>query len=211
MTKIIGGIIVAVLFVVGFLVWQGKSQPSPAENANKPPQEGKMMEQGMGMISSIKDAMGLGKAMQCSYVSDAQGQSFQSEVVVNGEKFKSTTTMNDMVVYAVFDGENQYTWMSNSQQGMKMSKDCLEKMKEMAKNLPATNDQVPLSEDVAKSFDGAKNVSCTVATNTDMSVPKDIIFTDQCAMMEESMKMMEQMKDKMPAGMTMPALPNAAY
>ena len=35
-----------------------------------------------------------------------------------------------------------------------------------------------------KAFEMAKNVKCTPASDTDFTLPADVTFTDQCALME---------------------------
>lgn len=219
MAKIIGGVVVLVLLVVGFWVWQSKQAAAPTDKlgmaALPAPANDGFMDKGLGVVSSIKDAMGLGQTMQCTFASgDGDALAMRSSVVVDGQKFKSTTVMKDMTAYAVFDGETQYSWTSQSKQGMKLSKECLAQMtgtvKDMAAQTPTQNQPAP-AEDLSKSFDMAKNVQCEAASAADFTLPTDIVFTDQCAMMEQSMKILEQMKDKMPAGVEIPVMPNAAY
>lgn len=204
MAKIIGGIIVVVVLIGVVFVWQGKKADAPL--ADTPGEvitgtEENLEDTGRSMVSSIKDAMGLGKAMQCTYQMN-QGDSataMTSTVSVEGEKFKSTTVMKDMTIYALFDGETQYTWMSNTKQGMKMSKDCLAKMTDSFKNMPQSTPAPSQPQDVREGFDMAQNVQCEESGKIDLTLPSDVTFTDQCAMMEQSLKMMEQLKQSMPA------------
>lgn len=158
-----------------------------------------------GMVSSIKDAMGLGTAMQCTYSTEQDGKTFESTVQVEGEKFRSESTIAGMKTYALSDGSDQYMWTANTKQGLKMSKACIEDFKKM---MPATGDTknspLPKMEDAKAALDMAKNVKCTPIDSADFSLPKDVTFTDQCALMKDSMKAMEQMKDKMPAGISIP-------
>lgn len=217
MGKIIGLVAVAVLLIGGFLYWNSRqSSPTGMENTNVEMTAGSGEMPGMpkeekGMVSSIKDAMGLGQKMQCTYTMNEGGKTFESKVMVDGEKYASTTMIDNMTVYGVFDGENQYSWTSAAKTGMKMSKACLEKMQATAQNMAKpTETPAAAPQDMEKAFEMAKNVKCEPASGADFTIPKDVTFTDQCAMMEQSMKMMEEMKDKMPAGMTMPNMP-AAY
>jgi hypothetical protein len=215
MGKIIGLVVVAVLLVGGYLYWSGQRDQPAMESvpagmmATGDMVPGMAMEE-KGMVSSIKEAMGLGQKMQCSYVMNQGDQSVQSTVAIDGGKYKSTTVMGEMTVYALFDGENQYTWTSGNETGMQMSKACLEKMGESMKDMtkPA---ETPLAapQDMQQAFEMAKNVKCEAASAVDFALPKDITFTDQCRVMEQSMKMMQEMKDKMPANMTMPGMPAA--
>lgn len=201
----------------GFFFWKGKAdntqQAEKAANSSSPvSQEATEKPAQGGMVTSIKEAMGLGKTMQCTYAMDQGGQSFQTQVAVSGEKFKSTSVMGDMTVYGLFDGSTQYSWTTKDKQGFKMDKACLDTMKKTGEQLSQTAGQTP-AKDMRDTFDTAQNVNCEPASTVDFSVPKEITFVDQCAMMQESLKMMEQLKGTMPAGFELPSnIPNpAAY
>ena len=208
MIKLIGGVLVIVL--AAFWVWQSK-QNSPVGVGDRmvsPVTQEMSGQKKDGVIASIKEAMGLGTAMQCSYAVGTD-QSTQAQVVVEGEKFKTTTVMQDMTIYGLFDGEAQYTWTSKDKQGMKMTKDCMNQMTDAVKDMAKPAGTTP-TRDMREELDLAKNVSCQPATEVDWSLPQDVVFTDQCAMMQESMKMLDQMKNTMPAGIEMPAMPYMA-
>ena len=159
-----------------------------------------------GMVSSIKDAMGLGTAMKCTYTTGEGDKSFQSEVLVEGEKFRATTTMNGTKSYVLSDGTDQYMWTEKDTKGFKMSKACMDDFKK-AFPVPENQDsKQPKVEDARAALDMAKNVKCDPAESVDLTVPKDITFADQCAMMKDSMKALEKMKDKMPAGVKIPQM-----
>ena len=218
MGKIIGLVVVAALLIGGFLYWNSRETGSTGMEKT----DGGMMgvsdevagatKETGGIVSSIKDAMGLGRKMQCTYAI-GDDKSMQAVVLVDGEKFKSTTVMKDMTVYGLFDGETQYTWTDNEKQGNKMSKTCLDKMtarfQDMSADASKKSDTAPSVQDLREGFDGLKDVQCQAASAVDFSLPTDVSFIDQCAMIEQSMKMMDEMKDKLPAGMTMPAMPVA--
>lgn len=214
MGKIIGLVVIAVFIIGGFLYWNSRqSGPTGMEKTDDgvtavPGEALGMAKEETGMVSSIKEAMGLGQKMQCTYTMNEDGKALESKVVVDGKQYASTTMIDAMTVYGVFDGENQYSWTSATKTGMKMSKACLEKLQTTAQNM-AKPTEVPATapQDMEKAFDMAKNVKCEPMSGADFTIPKDIVFTDQCVMMEQSMKMMEEMKDKMPAGMTVPSMP----
>lgn len=202
MGKIISLVIVAVVLVGGFLYWNSQKKSS-SESVAATQSVPEMMPE-KGMISSIREAMGLGEKMQCTYSVKNGDVPVESSVVVDGGKYRSTSMVGGMTVQALFDGEYQYSWTSASKTGMKMSKDCLVKMASWAKETTEKLPTMPESRDMEKTFDMAEGVKCVPAPETDFTVPSDITFTDQCAMMEQSMEMMKEMKEKMPAGMTMP-------
>ena len=208
MGKIIAGGVIVVVAVVGFMFWQRGSN-DPAGVTENMKQSMEAVEEKSGVVSSIKDAMGLGKSMQCAYSLESGGESIESTVMVNGDRYQSTTVTGGMTIYALFDGETQYTWTSATKTGTKMSKECLEEMKTTVEKMPKPDTGAPLPkpEDAQAAFDMAKNVSCTPAVGVELVVPKDVTFTDQCAMMKQSMEAMKQMQDKMPQGMTVPGMP----
>jgi hypothetical protein len=204
--------LIGLVVVIGFgAYWYTSHAPANqsalegGQNAIEKARDAKEMIEDKGMVSSIKDAMGLGTAMSCTYTMDSGGQTLESTVQVEGEKFRSESTIAGTKSYALSDGGTQYMWTSASNQGFKMSKECLEGMAAMAPK-GTTDSKMPSMEDAKAALDMAKNVKCSPASSADFTLPSDITFTDQCAMMKDSMKMMEQYKDKMPAGMTYPAV-----
>ncbi len=202
MGKLIGGIIVVVVLIWGLYAWQHKnSAPAMMDESNTMmPDDTGMMKK--DVVTSIKDAMGLGQKMQCSYTSMAGDQSVTSTVYVDGTKFKSDSVVHGATIHALFDGETQYTWTEGpTNTGMKMSKACLDEMKN---NMPSTAPQGAQPEDYSKSFDTAHDVKCEPVSSVDFSLPTDVTFTDQCAMMQKSMDMMKQMKTQMPEGAPKP-------
>ena len=102
------------VIIVGFFLWKQKSEPG--EVAAVPVNMMAETVPEKGMVSSIKEAMDLGKKMQCTYVINQDGGLVESKGSI--------------------DGENQYSWTSAAKTGMKMSKACLEKMGESVKNMP---------------------------------------------------------------------------
>lgn len=217
MSRIIGGVIVIVLLVGVFFVWQSKRATAPGEpntpvstnTATEVPAG--IVESGKKVTASIQDAMRQNAPMKCTYSASEGKNSTATEVLVAGEQFVATTRVGGVATHALFDGTTQYIWTSGSKQGMKMSQTCLESFKKTATDQNGSPDKTP--QDYRESLDMAKNVQCE-STEFDPpiaeQVPKDIAFTDQCAMMQESLKMMEQVKDKMPAGVSIPTLPSGA-
>ena len=99
------------------------------------------------------------------------------------------------------DGETQYMWNSGSQQGFKMDKACLENLKSsVPESAQGTGDRAPQAGDYQATLDMATNVSCEPTASVDFSLPMEVSFVDQCAMMEQGKKMMEQFKGQLPPG-----------
>lgn len=156
------------------------------------------------VIGSIRDAMGLGTKMKCTY-SDKGGSGVFSTVFVDGQRFKFTTDANGTKMYGVFDGETQYMWTAGKeQQGFKMTKACTDELAKMAGQTEAGAASTATPQDFQESFDNAQNVRCEPAGSEDFSIPADITFVDQCAMLRDSMKALEGIKGQLPAGVKIP-------
>lgn len=153
-------------------------------------------------ISSIRDAMSSGKAMQCTYVvKDEKGGEINSAMYVDGKKYAGTTTVAGNVQHIVFDGEVTYFWSEGQKQGMKMTKACSE---ELAANVPkGQTDNTPApapAADTEKTFDNATDVKCAPNNKADFSVPTDVTFADQC-------EMLKNMRSSIPSGVNVPNMP----
>lgn len=151
-------------------------------------------QQQSSTISSIKDAMGLGKKMKCEYVLADGKDSVKAISYVEGKNFKSTVTVGSMISNTVFDGETMYSWSDGQGTGMKMKMSCMEKLGESMPQDQKNGNGAPI-EAPEDHFKNATDVDCVLASdNVDFSVPAGITFTDQCEMMEKSMEMMKNIK-----------------
>lgn len=159
-----------------------------------------------GVISSIKDAIGLGKKMKCTSVTpDGSGNQSSSTIFVDGKKYKFSAEANGEISYGIFDGETQYMWSGNTKQGLKMTKACID---ELSKAVPQNGSDNTLStpetpQDFEDSFGGGAGVNCE-PTSEDFSIPTDVKFVDQCEMMKNSLKALEGIKGNLPAGVNIP-------
>jgi hypothetical protein len=208
-------LVVLVLFVLGaggfYLSGkQGMPQVSEKENSVATPLDTvtPKVEEKKSVINSIKDAMGLGQKMNCTYTDvDSKGMTTSSTITVDGQKYKFTSDVNGEKMYGLFDGTTQYTWTTGVKgQGWKMDKTCMEELGKLApKRVEDKSAKAPEApQDIEKSFANAQNVACVPASNEDFSVPTDVVFVDQCEMMKNSLKALEGMKGKLPAGMNIP-------
>lgn len=172
MGKIIGGVVLIVVVVLGFYLWGGNPD-------------------------SINEALATGEKQQCTYVASEGDRSVEASVAIDGEKFMSTAKQGDVMSYGLFDGSTQYTWTSKDKNGFKMDRACLEEMKKLSGDLtPGDALAIPngvKALDLKDVFEFGKDVKCSAAEVT-IVVPTDVVFTDQCRLMKQSMKLMEQMK-----------------
>jgi hypothetical protein len=143
--------------------------------------EGRMMSP-MAMLAN-------GQKLKCTTTTEAGGSSHTATMHFDGGSYRMESMMGDKTVYALFDGTTFYSWGMNSGKGTKMTVECLEKFKEMAKSLP--QGQAPTyrsSDELVRE----PNIDCSPVASVDLTIPTDITFVDQCAMMEQSMEMMKR-------------------
>lgn len=198
-------LVVVVLAGIGWYVSQ-KQGGSPASEQGEGISRTSMPTPGEapGVIGSIKDAMGLGKKMKCTY-SDKGGSGVSSTVFVDGQRFKFTTEANGTKMYGVFDGDTQYMWTAGAEkQGFKMTKACTDELAKMAGQTETGAASTTTPQDFQESFDSAQDVRCEAAGSEDFSIPADITFVDQCEMLRDSMKALEGIKGQLPAGVKIP-------
>lgn len=185
------GVLVVVLLVGASFYWSKDDtaeEASVMKTVNEEGMPATEIPEDRSMIGSIKEAMSKGVALRCTYAVGEGEQAVQADVYVNGQSFKTTSSVNGVEMQALSDGKTQYMWMSGNKQGMKFDMACLEKLKGTLPSGSASQGMNP--EDYQKTFDMAKNVSCEPAVAVDFSVPTTVTFTDQCALMEQMTQMM---------------------
>lgn len=159
-----------------------------------------------GVISSIKDAMGLGKTMRCTYrIKNKEGE-METVAYVDGKKYMTEMTIAGNAQKSIFNEDGMYSWSVSEKRGTKMSKACMDELAKGApKSAPSADQDVPGAPDPTgeKAFDGATDVKCEDVSDVDFSIPTDVNFVDQCEMMK---KMMDNVRN-MP---TVPNMPNSA-
>lgn len=216
MKKVLAIVVVVVLLAITGYLWNRRntSQPNESTTNTAPISENTapQTKDTSSVIGSIKDAMGLGKKLRCTY-SDTTGTGATSTVFIDGQKVKFSTTVNGETSNGIFDGETQYIWTTGkTNNGFKMTKACMDEMKDFASKMSSGNtpETTPMKD--YSSFDDAKNINCESAENEDFSVPATIEFVDQCEMLRNSMKALDQMKQGMPQvpqGVNMPSIPSS--
>ncbi|MDD5084104.1 MAG: hypothetical protein PHT88_04245 [Candidatus Moranbacteria bacterium] len=199
-------VVIAIIIAAGWYFWNKSSAPKAAPDTSEATPEMAPLpsiEEKTGVISSIKDAIGLGKKLACTYTSTGNS-AISSTVFIDGQKTKTIAAVNGETMYGIFDGKTQYTWTTGAnKQGFKMDKSCMEELKTLAPQAAAPT-PAPIQD--YDSFDAAQNVSCTAAEEEDFSIPSDITFVDQCEMIKSSMETLDQMKQKLPDGVKIPGV-----
>jgi hypothetical protein len=186
----------------GNKVAQNNSDNTGADNsgASKTEEKGAVG----GVISSIKDAMASGKAMQCTYtIKNKEGGDIVSTMYVDGKKYAGTTNVAGTVQHMIFNEEAMYSWSEGQKTGMKMTTACSEELAAKAPKSQNDNAPTPPATDSEKTFDNALNVKCEPNSGGDFTVPSDITFADQC-------EMLKGLQKNMPGGVNIPNMPAGA-
>ena len=169
-----------------------KDAPVATEKGNVEKNVGSKTE---SVIGSLKDAVGLGKKMECVY---KEGES-EVKTYIDGMKSKSVIASKEGEMISIFDGNDFYGWNVKTKEGYVMKKTCME---ELAKNVPKVEGgensnpaDFETTEDILKDTSMDK---CKETGSIDFTIPKDINFVDQCEMMKN---LTNSLKDfKMPIG-----------
>jgi len=187
--------------VTAVLVFSGCANQKAAETPAQKETPAEVKKETGNVISSIKDAMGLGKKMKCTYSVGTGDSKFESTAFIDGKKYKSSSMIAGKLAYAYFDGEVMYSWMEDTKTGTKMTMACINDLKtSLPENQPANIPSVAKSPE--EQFDNAVNANCVPAETADFSVPTDVTFTDQCEMMKKTLDSMKNIK--LPGNVKMP-------
>ncbi|MFA5777520.1 MAG: hypothetical protein WC906_03715 [Parcubacteria group bacterium] len=195
------------VFAIGAVILVSGCAKKGAENNNlssAKKETAQTEETSGGVINSIKDAIGLGKKMECSYTYKVGDESFTTKTFVEGKKYKGESEVMGKKQLMVFDGETMYTWSEDTKTGSKWNQLCMEELNK--DNKPAEDSSIPKAteedvKDASEAFKDAMDVKCTPVASIDFSVPSDITFSDMC----EQLKKMQDMTKNLPKGTELPA------
>jgi hypothetical protein len=159
------------------------------------------------IVASIKDAMGLGKQMKCTYATSTDGSKFESTAFIDGKKFRSTSLVAGKTANVLFDGDAMWTWMEGQKIGTKMTMACINDLKSLA---PQSQPSAAAVQSPDDQFKDVTNTNCVPATDADFSVPSTVTFTDQCEMLKKATGMMKNLPTgAVPGGVpSIPGMPN---
>jgi len=192
-------LVLAVLAIGGWMFFSSKKTAvAPVEKKSEVADS--VTGEKTGIVSSIKDAMGLGQTMQCTY----SGPEGTSTVFVDGEKFKTVAEASGSKMTVLYDGKTQYYWDNATKQGFSISMACLE---ELNKSLPETEQQGSSEgqlENFKSDLETVDNAQCAEAKGIDFTVPADVVFTDQCAVLKQAAQVMQGIEGQLPKGFEIP-------
>lgn len=172
--------IILVAVVAGIFLFSKKGE-APVTEEKKGAVEKVVEDAKDSVIGSLKDAVGLGKKMECAYV---EGDT-EVKTYIDGMKYKSVIVSKEGEMISIFDGNDFYGWNAKTKEGYVMKKSCME---ELAKTMPATEEgensnpaDFETTEDVVEDTPLDK---CKETGAIDFTIPKDINFVDQCEMLK---------------------------
>lgn len=200
---LLGVVIIGAAIVLSGCAKPGAVNQDTAQNQNQNQTQQNESSKG-SVITSIKEAMGLGKKMECVYTTQINGKEIKAVMQTDGKNFKSSSEIDGRKMYSVMKDEVSYTWGEGIPTASKLSLSCIKdlpKPEGQESNYPVEDMQNP-----EKAFDGATNVVCNPVTAVDISVPSNIQFQDMCEMMKGMMNMTKNMK--IPSGANVPNIPN---
>lgn len=149
-------------------------------------------------IAKWREGLEAGKSLACDYrMMGGEGEGTPVKMYVERDRYRTEVETPQGTYISISDGKTVHSFLEGSREGMKMDMDC---MKELADDLPKTGD-TPAQEQYAapaEAIDNIPGISCRETGSVDVSVPSDIVFTDQCAMLRQQTEMMKQYKDQMP-------------
>lgn len=139
-----------------------------------------------------------GKRMECEYRMMGEGGAETSvKMYAERDRYRTEVMTPQGKYISISDGEAVYSFLEGSKEGMKMDLDC---MKDQAADLPKV-EGMPEQESFVSSEEAIGNVpgiSCREIGSIDVSVPSDVRFIDQCALLKQQTEMMKQYQDQMP-------------
>lgn len=134
---------------------------------------------------SLRDLIAKNIPQKCTYSGQNQEGNFDSEIIIQGHKFKQTinshTSEGKIQLHTISDGEYFYSWGAgpNPKSGLKIKAD-------FATPTDTNSDFDKLKTNQAD-LDTAYQGSCspTVVSESDFSLPPDIVFQDYTEFLEK--------------------------
>lgn len=134
------------------------------------------------LIGSLKDAIGLGKKMEC--VSKEDGMETRS--YIDGTKYKAVSETKEGKMVMVFDGKDFHMWNEKTKEGFVMTKSCIDGLNKGVSKMEGAEDvsgdgNFRSTEEIIaeESLDNCKETG-----PIDFTVPTDVKFVDQCELMK---------------------------
>lgn len=156
------------------------------------------------MTTSIKDLLGKGKDLECTWSLTEDGSTNSGQVYISGSKFMTESKIEDpannlsQVAYSMTDGEWMYIWSNESTEGMKMNMKEMEKMgQEASEGVTPVQENQQTKE--AEFYNDRMDYNCKAwqVDNSKFVLPTNINFVDFGAAMEGLMESAKDMQTSM--------------
>jgi len=144
--------------------------------------------------------LGKGKSVECTL----PGEGMTTNISAEGKKYRTETVIEGKKHLSVSDGKIMWTWTDGEKQGMKTEFSCMD---EIRTTMPEEGGPAPeYAASPEEALGELPDIACSETGSIDLSVPTDIVFADQCALIKTQLQAMEQLKNQIPQGM--PELPD---
>ena len=162
------------------LAKQGKELASKAnELANKE----------NGVLGGLKNILNGGASLKC------ESDDGKAVTYTNGKTFRSEVLENEKKQIIIMKDDVMYSWESGTKTGNKMKKDCFDEIQKDL-NLPEQDKTVDVIDDLSvenlEKEQAEGKINCKPSTEADFNIPTDIKFVDQCEVMKEQLKAMQE-------------------
>lgn len=178
--------VLAAVMLAGCSGEQPVAQPDGSESESAPAEEELSENDWMSLL-------GKGKAVECS----VPGGGMATKMYAEGKNYRTETEIDGKRHLSVSDGKTMWTWTEGEKQGMKMEFSCMD---DIRSTTPEEGGPAPEYAASPEEALGEKpDISCSESGPIDISVPDDIVFADQCALMKTQLQAMEEMKKNLPS------------
>lgn len=193
------GILILAITLSGCGRKNGTTEANPALENETVQADTENNESEKSVFNSIKEALGSQKTLECTFVSGEEDLNVEVKSYVQGEKYKTEFMVDGKKNYSVFDGKVSHSWEEGSTQGVKIDIECLKSLGESSED--EESEESPTEEEPADVFEGAQNVECRETGKADFSIPEGINFMDQCEMLKNQQRLINELDGQIPAGL----------
>lgn len=167
-------------------VQENQTQNQETQNSTGVKKDG-LVGQAINSAETLKNAILGGQKLECAYKMKNDSNTGEIKGYIDGKKYKSSFEMKGEKYISIMDGKTIYNWSEKTKIGTKMDVQC---MQDLGNSLPQANSQNSYKspEDMT---DSMIDISCQPASSIDFSIPSDVIFTDTCQQMKDSLQKMK--------------------
>ncbi|MEI7750441.1 MAG: hypothetical protein WCJ25_05620 [Candidatus Moraniibacteriota bacterium] len=191
----VGAVVTAAVMLAGC----GSAPVTPSADQSQSPTQASLPAPSGGGIAEWASGLASGKKMQCTYeMGGTADKPLSVKMFADKSHYRTETVTPAGTMISISDGTAMYTWTAGTKQGMKMDFECA---KGLQSNLPKDAAGAPQSsysspEDAVKNI---PNIACSESSDpVDFSVPSDVTFVDQCALLKHSLDAAKNAQSQIP-------------